>query len=62
MEDPLKKIQNMLCGESLHFHKPRDDTGIFEDVDSFVELSQGNTTVQRVFIYPYDEDAGNYEL
>jgi hypothetical protein len=62
MEDTSKKIRNALCKFYLRLDKSHDVTGIFEDVDSFVELSQGNTGVQLVDISPNDEDAGNYEL
>jgi hypothetical protein len=59
MEDTSKKIRNALCKFYLRLDKSHDVTGIFEDVDSFVELSQGNTGVQLVAISPNDEDAGN---
>jgi hypothetical protein len=31
-------------------------------VDSFVALSQGNDTIERVTLHPHDIDPGNYEL
>jgi hypothetical protein len=58
----LEKTRKGLCKVYLCLEKSDDDTGIFEAVDSFVELSQGNTIVQHVDIYPYEEDPGNYEL
>jgi hypothetical protein len=63
MEDTLEKIRKWLGRyASSYLDKSRDDAGIFEAVDSFVELSQGNTSVREVFVWPYDEDVGNYEL
>jgi hypothetical protein len=63
MEDTLEKIRNSLCKEwHLNLKKSGDDTGIFEEIDSFVELSRGNTSVELVRLFPYDEDAGTYEV
>jgi hypothetical protein len=62
MGSTLGKIRNSLRRGVLWLNKSRDNTGIFEAVDSFVELSQGNTTVKEVDIYPYDEDAWCDEL
>jgi hypothetical protein len=63
MEYTLENIRNFWLRKGvLCLNKSDDVLGIFKDVDSFVELSQGNTTVKKVYIDPYDEDAGNYEL
>jgi hypothetical protein len=64
MEDTVRNIRNSLHGSHLWLDKSDDDddTGIFEAVDSFLELSQGNTAVQVVDVCPYDEDPGNHEL
>jgi hypothetical protein len=60
-------VRYWLSNDLLRLKKSHDytgsfDTGILEAVDSFVELSQGNTSVLQVMLYPNDEDAGNYEL
>jgi hypothetical protein len=62
MANTPENIRKWLCKDYLCLEKSDDDTGIFEAVDAFVEVSQGNTTVKDVIIYPYDEDPGNYEL
>jgi hypothetical protein len=33
-----------------------DDNGVFSDIDSFVKLSQGNTSITEVDFYPYDKE------
>jgi hypothetical protein len=63
MENTLEKIRNWLRADRLWLDKSDDDdTGVLEAVDSFVELSQGSTTVLQVMLYPYDEDAWCDEL
>jgi hypothetical protein len=47
MEDTLEKIRKWLGRyASSYLDKSRDDAVIFEAADSFVELSQGNTSVR----------------
>jgi hypothetical protein len=53
------RLETILNSYSVHMHKL---CVIFEAVGSFVYLSQGNTAVKKVTIYPYNEDTGNYEL
>jgi hypothetical protein len=62
MANTPENIRKWLCDRVLHLDEMEDATGIFGAVDAFVEVSQGNTTVKKVIIYPYDEDPGNYEL
>jgi hypothetical protein len=35
---------------------------LFNNIDSFVKLSRENTSIEIVEFYPFDSDAGNYEL
>jgi hypothetical protein len=62
MEDRLEVIRNALCDDRLCLKKSGDHLGIFEYVESFVELSRGNEHVRSLELYPYDEEAGNNEL
>jgi hypothetical protein len=63
MEDTLEKIRGSLCKDYFCLNKADDDTGIFEAVDSFVELSRwNNTAVKYVNLYPNDEDTGSYDV
>jgi hypothetical protein len=57
-----KKLRGVLRGDYLKLHISNDHTGIFADTDSFVALSQGNTSIKQALLYPYDSDPGNYEL
>jgi hypothetical protein len=54
MEDTSEKIRNLLCKErNLYLKKSGFYKFIFEDVDSFVEQSQGNTsTGEQVYVWP----------
>jgi hypothetical protein len=55
-------LRRALCGDSLILDISKNSGKIFNQVDSFVALSQGNDTVRCVTLSPYDVDSGNYEL
>jgi hypothetical protein len=38
-----------------------NDPFMFDNIDSFVELSRENTWIESVDLYPFDRNAGNYE-
>jgi hypothetical protein len=56
-------LRSALCGFDLHLDISNDYyAGIFAEIDSFVALSQGNDTIGRVHLSPYNVDPGKYEL
>jgi hypothetical protein len=56
-------LRRALCRDYLDLDVTDDyNTRIFAEVDSFVALSQGNTSINYVSLHPYDVDPGNYEL
>jgi hypothetical protein len=59
-----EKIRIALCGDNLLLAKDtisNDYPQILAEVDSFVAQSQGNDTIESVFVSLYDVDPGNYE-
>jgi hypothetical protein len=61
MEDEEKHIRDELSGVSLEIAK--GGSFMFVNIDSFVALSRGNTSVENVALYyPFDSDPGNYEF
>jgi hypothetical protein len=61
-EEPVSaEIREALRGTTLRVSQFSDDNGIFSDIDSFVKLSQGNTSVTNVHFHPYDKE-GDDEL
>jgi hypothetical protein len=59
-EPELAAIREALWGTILRVSQ-YSDNGIFSDIDSFVELSQGNTSINEVDFYSYDKE-GDDEL
>jgi hypothetical protein len=55
-------LSRALCGYNLNLVISNDSDKIFNQVDAFVALSQGNDTIRCVTLSPYDVDSGNYEL
>jgi hypothetical protein len=51
-----------LCEDNLVLAISSDYARIFAHVDCFVVQSQGNDTIERVSLFPYDNNPGNYEL
>jgi hypothetical protein len=54
-----QQIRNELSRSYMFITEGR--SSIFDNIDSFLALSQDNTTVTRVELYPFDSDAGNFE-
>jgi hypothetical protein len=54
-------LRSALCGHYLGLDRSDDSARIFAEVDSFVTQSQGNDTIEKVTLLPYDVDPGNYE-
>jgi hypothetical protein len=48
--------------DSPRLYITKENAVMFDNVDSFVALSQENTIVKIVELYPFDSDTGNYEL
>jgi hypothetical protein len=61
--DGLKDIiREVLSGRTFRLDELDDDTGIFDHVDAFVNLSRGNDLVEEVVLRPFtdpDEDASS---
>jgi hypothetical protein len=55
--DDLGNIREVLREHNIHLEKREDTTGIFDHVDAFVELSQGNKTVEEVTLCPATDPA-----
>jgi hypothetical protein len=57
-------LRALLRGHTIIFDKVEDETGIFDQADAFVHLSQGNETVQYVLLLPFtdrgDDASGNH--
>jgi hypothetical protein len=60
MEDEEEQIRNVLSGSYMSMTK--EGSFMFNNIDSFVVLSQGKTNVISVGLYPFDSDPGNYEF
>ena len=60
MEDEEQQIRNVLnVGGCLRITK--EGSFMFDNIDSFVALSQDNTSVGMLDLYPFDSAPGNYE-
>jgi hypothetical protein len=57
-----EKLRGALCRDHLHLEMSHDYAMVFAEIDSFVALSQGNTSIKSVELRPYNVDPGNYEL
>jgi hypothetical protein len=51
-------IRKKLRGHTITLRKLDDQIGIFDQVDTFVNLSRGNKTVEEVTLYPYTDSDG----
>jgi hypothetical protein len=60
MEDEEKQVRNELSESCMSIAK--EGSCMFDNIDSFVELSRENTSIKSVGLYPFDSDAGNYEF
>jgi hypothetical protein len=59
MDDGVDSIRVLLSGNSIHFDKLHDSTGIFNRVDAFVNQSRNNLSVQEVVLFPVVDPAGD---
>ncbi len=59
MEDEEQQIRDELSRDCLGLSKY---SLMFDNIYSFVALSQDNTSVTTVRLYPYDSAPGNYEF
>jgi hypothetical protein len=61
--DYVDSIREVLSGHTIHLVIMDDDTGIFDQVDAFVNLSRGNESVEQVVLHPFtdpgDDISGN---
>jgi hypothetical protein len=48
--DAVDSIREELSKHTIHFDKLEDDTGIFDQVDAFVDLTRENETVEEVVL------------
>jgi hypothetical protein len=61
--DGVDSIREELSGDIIHFNKLDDNTGIFAEVDAFVNLSRENESVEYVTLCPAtDPDAHRYAI
>jgi hypothetical protein len=51
-------IRKKLRGHTITLRKLDDQIGIFDQVDTFVNLSRGNKTVEEVTLYPFTDSDG----
>jgi hypothetical protein len=60
--DGVQRIREVLCGDNIYLDKLNDDTGIFEHVDAFVNLSRDNEKVDEICLRLVvdDPDAHRY--
>jgi hypothetical protein len=61
MEDEEEQIREDLSRSPLSIDITRG-LFFFDNIDSFVALSRGNTCIKEVDLYPFDSHAGNYEF
>jgi hypothetical protein len=54
-------IREALSGQRLFVSQENDLQGLFSEIDSFVKLSQGNTSIIEVWFYPFEKE-GDDEL
>jgi hypothetical protein len=50
--DCVDSIREVLSGAIIHLDKLEDETGIFDQVDAFVNLSRDNEKVQYIVLRP----------
>jgi hypothetical protein len=60
MEDVEELVREVLSYSDLEITKR--SAFIFDNIDSFVALSRDNTSIETLDLYPFDSDAGNYEV
>jgi hypothetical protein len=60
MEDEEERIRVDLSKSYMEIS--REDPFMFDNIDSFVALSQEKTSVEDVELYPFYSDTGNYEV
>jgi hypothetical protein len=60
MEDVKEQIRDDLSDSELEITKR--NAFIFDNIDSFVALSRDNTSVEILELFPFDSDAGSYEV
>jgi hypothetical protein len=62
--DSVDSIREVLTGGTIRLERLDDDTGIFDQVDAFVNLSRGNELVEEVVLFPFtdpgDDISGNH--
>jgi hypothetical protein len=62
--DSVDSIREVLSGCTIRLERLDDDTGIFDQVDAFVNLSRGNEFVEEVVLFPFtdpgDDMSGNH--
>ena len=59
MEYAEQQIRNELSRKCLYITK--EGSFMFDNIDLFVALSEGNTSVTILDVYPFDSAPGNYE-
>jgi hypothetical protein len=59
-DEAESSIQTGLDSQILHIAK--ENEYLLQNIDFFVALSRDNTIVTEVILYPFDSDAGNYEV
>jgi hypothetical protein len=62
MEDGEQHIRDELSNEHLLLMKGQHPFMTFDNIDSYVALSRGNTSTELVMLYPFDSAPGNYEF
>jgi hypothetical protein len=50
--DGVDRIREVLSSDIIVLNKLEDDTGIFDQVDAFINLSRGNDSVEQVILSP----------
>jgi hypothetical protein len=62
MKNKEEQIRDVLDGSPLTIDIAREESLIFDNIDTFVALSRDNNGVEAVELYPFDSDVGNYEF
>jgi hypothetical protein len=55
--DGVDSIREVLSRDTIDLDKQEDETGIFDQVDAFVNLSRDNKSVMEVYLHPFNPDA-----
>jgi hypothetical protein len=62
--DGVDSIREVLSGRTIGLDKLDDDTGIFDHVDAFVNLSRDNESIEKVDLFsftdPGDDASGTH--